>query len=253
MITVNALKDRLYLEGLEYFGKFYSMYAGRCEDNKDPKNQNRIKVSCNEVFGLNQVHEFWVLPLNIPMTEDFYVIQPPNVGEEVILFFRKGNLRYPVYVRSPQRNNLVDINTILNSNNITPKLFTAILAQTLIDVSDEQFLLIQGGDNNLKIEKNKTTVGKELSSEPNIKGDVLRQQLKDIKEQQSELATVLTTLTNALNAYIVSSATIFPVLAPPAGTAAAPIAQVLLQLQQIQLKLNAINIDANKSEILYNN
>lgn len=253
MLTTNTLRDTLFTRGLEHFGKFYSMYKGQCVDNEDPKNQNRIKVSCIEVFGLDQEHEFWVLPLNIPMVDNFYIIQPPNIGEEVLLFFRKGNLRYPVYLRSPQKSNLVDINTILNSNNITPKLFTALLSETIIDINDEQFLLKQGNDNNLKIEKDKTTIGKELASEPNIKGDILRQQLKDIKEQQSELATVLTTLTNALNAYIVSSATIFPVLAPPAGTAAAPIAQVLLQLQQIQLKLNAINIDANKSDILYNN
>ena len=253
MHTVNTFKDILYIKGLEYYGKFYSMYKGRCVDNKDPKNQNRIKVSCAEVYGLNQVHEFWVLPLNIPMVENFFIIQPPNVGEEVILFFRKGNLRYPTYLRTPQKSNLVDINTVLNSNEITPELFTALLANTIIDITNEQFLLKQGGTNDLKITKDKTIIGQENEVEANVKGDTLRQQLKEIKEEQVKLTEAVTTLVTALGSYTVSSGVLVPNLLPAANTISQPLVNLLIDLQQVKTKLNNIDIDESKSDVLYNN
>ena len=251
MLNRGELENILFFEGLEGLGKFYSLYRGFCEDNNDPNNQNRIKVSCAEVYGQGLIHELWALPLDVTMVSDFYVIKPPKIGEEVILLFRKGNFRYPVYVRSPQRKALVEINTVLNDKNINPELFTALVGDAVIDINNNR-VEVRQADNFLTIEPQKTTFDKGGTVSANIKGDTLRQQLTELKEQQQEIVNVLSELTTTISAYHTAASGLMPTLAPASAASVPLLTSYIVRLQTINLKLESINIDSNKSDVLFN-
>jgi hypothetical protein len=259
VLTSNNFAETLFLEGLEAFGKFYSFYYGVCEDNIDSDNQNKIKVSCKALFGVGQIHEIPILPLITPMTNDLYIINPPAVGEEVVLIFKNGNLRYPRYIRSSQKSlGLVEINTVLNDNQLTPELLTAIIGKNILDVKQDSIKIIQ---NNLVIIADSESVQiykkNSVTTSYNIQGDVLREQLETLKEQNIKLTKAVSDLTTALNTFMLASNPVLTAIAPPYAAIAAQASTQLItekvKLTQIETTLNALDIEKNKSTSLINN
>jgi hypothetical protein len=259
VLTSNNFAEILFLEGLEAFHKFYSFYYGICEDNIDPDNQNKIKVSCKALFGIGQIHDIPSLPLITPMTNNVYIISPPEIGEEVLLMFRHGNLRYPLYIRTSQKElGLVEINTVLNNNQITPELFTAVLGTNILDVKKNAVKFIQ---DNLVVEADSENVHiykkNNVSKTYNVQGDVLRQQLETLKEQHIQLTKTVGDLVTALNTFMVTSNPVLTAIAPPYAAIATKAATSLIteqiELTKIETTLNALDIEKNKSTSLINN
>lgn len=240
-MTKNELSDILFLNGLEYFGKFYSFYNGICEE-VDANNQNKIKVSCKEVYGNNNVHDLWALPLATVMTEHFFVINPPKKGEEVLLVFRKGNIRYPMYIRTAQRTSLIDKTQLLKQNNIEAKDLTIIINSIIADFSKEIKLI--NTDNHAAIS-------------PNVQGDILREQLEDLKKNQSDIVLELQNIITTLNSYITSSGSIISAILPPFASVTSIALTKLIksstELVKLKTTIESLDIDNNKSNILYNN
>jgi hypothetical protein len=256
MLNENRLSEILFLRGLEHFGKFYSLYVGTCLDNNDSKNQNRIKVSCKSVYGSNEVHDVLILPLAVPMTSTFYVINPPQVGEEVLLFFRKGNIRYPLYIRTHQRQGLIDINTVLNNNNVTPSLYTLLIGDNILNIEQTLIQLFQE-DILITIEADKVIIQlRDAEATANIQGDILRKQLKLLQDEQIQLTQLVTSLTNTLVTFMTASNVISAVIPPYAAVPTAATVDFTLVLAKLKLTeatLNSMVVDENKSRILFNN
>ena len=259
VLTSNNFAEILFLEGMETFGKYYSFYYGICEDNNDPDNQNKIKVSCKALFGDGQIHDIFILPLITPMTSDLYIISPPAIGEEVLLMFRHGNLRYPLYIRTSQKlAGLVEINTVLNNNQLTPELFTAVIGSNILDIKQKSVKFIQ---DNLVVDADSDSVHiyKKNSVEKsyNIQGDVLREQLETLRQQNINLTKTVSDLTTALNTFMTASNPVLTALAPPYAAIALQAATALstekVELTKIETTLNALNIEDNKSTSLINN
>jgi phage baseplate assembly protein gpV len=83
--------------GLEYFGKYYSVYEGIVEDNDDPQIQGRIKVSVPGL-GRDEPLQFFAYPVAPFTGSGFGFFFPPEVGELVWVIFHGGNPSLPLYI-----------------------------------------------------------------------------------------------------------------------------------------------------------
>lgn len=74
---------------------YYSTYFGIVQDNEDPEQMGRIKVTVPQLTG-DQVIDFWARPKSYAGTNlGFFAV--PNVGDGVWVEFQLGNPRFPVY------------------------------------------------------------------------------------------------------------------------------------------------------------
>lgn len=83
-------------QGLEATGRFYSLYTGIVEDNDDPLQMNRLKVSIPSVMGgITQ----WALSMGWPGGYNTGVkLLTPNVGDLVYIMFEWGNPDKPMWL-----------------------------------------------------------------------------------------------------------------------------------------------------------
>ena len=79
-------------------GRFYGKYRGVVTNIKDPNYMGRIKFSCPDVFGSNDVESAWALPCNACAYEGGGDIALPNIGETVWVEFEQGNANKPIWV-----------------------------------------------------------------------------------------------------------------------------------------------------------
>ena len=68
---------------------YHSVYRAVVKDNKDPKHLRRLKVSINQVTGV-EITE-WVWPI-------ISTKRPPKVGTGVYVFYLGGDPDYPVWI-----------------------------------------------------------------------------------------------------------------------------------------------------------
>lgn len=68
---------------------YHSVYRAVVKDNKDPKNLRRIKVTINQVTGV-EITE-WIWPI-------LSTKRPPKVGTGVYVFYVGGDPDYPVWI-----------------------------------------------------------------------------------------------------------------------------------------------------------
>lgn len=84
--------------GLEYYGRYYSMYPGIVTDNKDPDMRGRIKIKLPSLLNGETLVQ-WVDPMGANLagkkTGTFF---PPYVGDVVDVMFEHGDLDYPKYI-----------------------------------------------------------------------------------------------------------------------------------------------------------
>ena len=78
-------------ESVIVMADFCGKYRAIVQDNKDPENRGRIRVSCPSVFGSSL--SGWCEPC-FPVG-DFYV---PDVGKPVWVEFQQNDLKKPVWV-----------------------------------------------------------------------------------------------------------------------------------------------------------
>ena len=83
--------------GLEYYGKYYSLYAGIVTSNSDPQGQGRIKVRVPALGRDEDVSNF-AYPVSPFAGEGFGFFFPPEVGQTVWVMFEGGDANMPLYV-----------------------------------------------------------------------------------------------------------------------------------------------------------
>lgn len=94
----NYFIDILQKLGLEYFGRYYSVYTGVVVDNKDPEKRGRILVKVPSIMQNNTLAQ-WAIPTGADLsgkgTGAFF---PPYVGQTVDVLFDHGDVDYPRYM-----------------------------------------------------------------------------------------------------------------------------------------------------------
>lgn len=84
--------------GLEFYGRYYSLYPGIVVDNKDPEKRGRIKVKMPSILNGETLVQ-WAVPMGANLagkgTGSFF---PPYIGDVVDVMFEHGDLDFPVYV-----------------------------------------------------------------------------------------------------------------------------------------------------------
>ena len=69
--------------------RYHGVYRAVVKDNKDPKNLRRLKVSINQVTGIETTE--WIWPI-------LSTKRPPKVGSGVYVFYVGGDPDYPVWI-----------------------------------------------------------------------------------------------------------------------------------------------------------
>lgn len=87
---------KLMQHGLEYFGRFYSVYTGFVVDTKDPENRNRLQVGVPAVDGTH-INPLWAEPVGTWGGDDYGVQMLPSQGDLVWVSYRNGNGKFPTW------------------------------------------------------------------------------------------------------------------------------------------------------------
>jgi hypothetical protein len=161
-----------------------------------------------------------------------------------------------LYLRTHQREELVDINTVLKDNGITPLLYTLLVGDNILNIEKNLIELFQE-DILITIEADKLTLQlKDGDTPANVHGDILREQLKLLQDEQIQLTQLVTSLTNTLITFMTASNVISAVIPPYAAVPTAATVDFTLVLAKLKLTeatLNSMVVDENKSRILFNN
>ncbi|OPX34351.1 MAG: hypothetical protein B1H11_11045, partial [Desulfobacteraceae bacterium 4484_190.1] len=88
--------DTLRANGLEAFGRYYSVYRGEVVDNQDPEEQGRILVKVPSLFGDDALPD-WAWPRAGVAGDGHGVFAVPTVGSRVWVSFEAGDPKMPVY------------------------------------------------------------------------------------------------------------------------------------------------------------
>jgi len=83
--------------GLEYYGKYYSIYSAIVTSNKDPQSQGRVKVKV-PALGRDDPLAEWAYPVSPFAGDKIGFFFPPEEGSLVWIQFEGGNPSLPVYV-----------------------------------------------------------------------------------------------------------------------------------------------------------
>lgn len=81
-------------EGLESFGRYYSLYRSKVESTDDPERRGRIQVV---IPGINADKPLWANPKFHNCGSGYGTFFPPEVGDTVYVFFELGNPTKPIY------------------------------------------------------------------------------------------------------------------------------------------------------------
>jgi uncharacterized protein involved in type VI secretion and phage assembly len=82
--------------GLEFFGRYYSLYRGVCYSNEDPEGLGRIRVLCPQFYG-DDSPDLWAWPRGLPAGKGHGLLWVPQPGDPIYLTFEGGDPRYPIY------------------------------------------------------------------------------------------------------------------------------------------------------------
>jgi len=94
-VSINNRK-RLEEEGLESSARFYSVYEGKAEDNQDPQNLGRLKVSCAKLYGDN-IPNIWVRGRGNVAGAGHGIYWIPQPGDPVYISCVNGDPRFPLW------------------------------------------------------------------------------------------------------------------------------------------------------------
>ena len=89
-------KNTLVLYGLEWFGKYYSVYRGAVTSNEDPKNMGRLLITCPAVYG-EESPEIWAFPRGLWSGAGYGLWVIPQPGDPVYVSFENGDPEHPLW------------------------------------------------------------------------------------------------------------------------------------------------------------
>ncbi len=240
----------LALEGLEHFDKYYSFYHATVFDNKDPNNQNRIKVKSLELYGDITIPQ-WVEPLINHTTDSTYIISPPKKDSEVWLVFLKGNLQKPMWLPKTQSNNINDLKNKINKYNLSQNDL-----ESYCSFIQDVLLTVVGSDITLNTKGVFTIKNDSDMPSANFNGDKLRKELSDIVDLVGKVNNIIDNLSNALLTYNTGVTSAISPIAPPfavvSGALVQSITTIKAAVSEVALKINTIDIEGTKSKTLNN-
>lgn len=89
-------ENKITQHGIEELGRFYSLYEGKIASVDDPKRLGRVRIGCGRFFG--QKSSKWAIPLLSYTGGRTSLITVPKVGDDVLLGFMMGDLRFPFFL-----------------------------------------------------------------------------------------------------------------------------------------------------------
>lgn len=91
---ISEFLENLLSFGLEYYGKYYSVYRAEVTRNDDPEKRGRIQA---HVPGSIQdsAPDIWIDPSFVGAGQDRGFVWPPEIGDSVQVFFEQGNSSRP--------------------------------------------------------------------------------------------------------------------------------------------------------------
>lgn len=96
-MDASELIRKIMTFGLEYFGKYYSLYQGIVVRNNDTQGQGRIKVKV-PALGRDEEIAAFAYPVSPFAGDQHGFFFPPEVGSCVWVAFEGGNPSLPIYL-----------------------------------------------------------------------------------------------------------------------------------------------------------
>jgi len=96
MRYLTSFLNNIFYQGMEFFGKYYSVYRGYVVDNDDPDGLNRLLVKVPQVTGV-KTHVKWAYPRNNFSGENYGIQVLPKKGDLVWVEFEYGKPAFPVW------------------------------------------------------------------------------------------------------------------------------------------------------------
>jgi len=92
---ITNFKSKIQEEGLETFGRYYSIYAGEVVDNEDPEFVGRLKIIVPQIH--DESPENWAMPRGMFCGNGIGFFCIPNKKDSVWVTFLNGDPDYPVW------------------------------------------------------------------------------------------------------------------------------------------------------------
>lgn len=95
MSFIKQFTAKLQEEGLETFGRYYSIYAGIIVDNEDPEFLGRLKIKVPQLH--DEAPENWAMPRGMFCGTGIGFFCIPNKNDMVWITFLNGDPEYPIW------------------------------------------------------------------------------------------------------------------------------------------------------------
>lgn len=215
---VFSVVKNLILQGLEKFGRYYSVYRGFVVDNddtKDPTNiglQNKIQIRVPQIAGANIVG--WAYPKGLYAGKGYGVQNLPAIGDTVYVSFEYGDPKFPLWEHGYYGKDEMPINADLN-NPLNHWFMTPTGHKVEFDENNNRVRITHKDGTYITLQKGVIQLGGTTSLHPSVLGD--------------NLVTSLQSLVTAIQAITVNT---------PAGLSTTPLNQITFTM--IAKNLNSI-------------
>lgn len=195
-LDTNSPWHRLLYYGLEFFGRYYSTYRGFVIENKDPDNQNRVKVV---VPGINPNTAIgtWAYPKDSWGGKDYGVSLLPQIGDMVFVEFQYGDTEVPLWTHAGWGHHEKPEELIPTTNYgfKTPKGTLVVIedaddGQVLVKYRGKEYWLVK--KELIELESKGINLGKD-ANEQAVLGNKLEDKMNSILDKMDSLCELLST------------------------------------------------------------
>ena len=193
-------KNILIRRGLEWFGRYYSIYRAEVVDNEDPKFLGRLKVKVPQIYG-EDVPDYWAWSRGMFAGNQIGLFAIPTPGDAVWVSFENGDPRFPIWEYGWYKDGDVPDDAKVDGNK--PK---SIILQSktkhrielddkneLIRVTDSHGNIIELNETGISIVTEKISLGTlDGSEEPAVLGDTLMELINEFRDDIGNLGTIVT-------------------------------------------------------------
>lgn len=180
MSVLGKILHQIVTDGLERFGRYYSVYRGYVASNEDPDGYGRLQLYVPQVYGVDKT-EYWAWPK--------HTFSGPNYGSHVIpperalvwVEFEFGNPRRPIWSHGHfGKDDITEANlrSVKNFWFKTP-------GGHLIELDDENNIIRLTHQDGTKVvlKEEKVFLGSDEDTEYLAKGDSLKAELQKEKNR----------------------------------------------------------------------
>lgn len=197
--------EKLEEQGLEQFGRYYSIYRAFVHDVDDPENLNRIMVVLPDLTD-EHVYPKWIFPRGLyagrtSEGEIFGIQNLPSVGDLVFITFEMGDIDSPLWEHGYKGEDEVIGDPELQDTQAhwfrSPGGHTFAISDTTESITithkNGQAVLINKDGISLISEKAISLGTKDKSAEPGVLGDKNEDVLNKLQKVLSDISNALAT------------------------------------------------------------